>query len=135
MSTGFSSADRQAVLFREGWVCAMGCGNRANVVNHRANRGAGGHRASNRLANACALCHACNDRIESDAVAARKARELGVKLSRYDDPEQVPFYSPMFGEWVHLHDDGLTFDVDPDEVDDHLRSLHEEAPRVTSAGG
>jgi hypothetical protein len=101
----------------------MGCGNRANVVNHRANRGAGGHRGSNRLANACALCWGCNDRIESDAIAARKARELGVKISRDADPEQVPFYSQMFATWVHLHDDGLTLDVDSDEVENHLRSV------------
>lgn len=128
--TGFSFADRQAVLFRDGWVCGMGCGARATVVNHRANRGAGGHRGSNRIANACALCASCNDRIESDAVAARKARELGVKVSRHADPETVPFYSQMFAMWVYLRDDGMTFDVTDEQLGEHLRSIHEEAPRV-----
>lgn len=121
--TGFSFADKQAVLFRDGWVCGMGCGSRATVVNHRANRGSGGHRSSNRIANACALCAPCNDRIESDAIAARKARQLGVKISRHDDPETVPFYSQMFGTYVHLHDDGMTFDVEPEQLEDHLRSV------------
>lgn len=122
MTTGFTPADVQAILIRDGHMCAMGCGRRARTANHRANRGAGGHRASNRIANGCAICHVCNDRIESDAIAARKARELGVKISRHDDPELVLFYSQMFGQYVHLTDDGMMFDVTPEQVDDHLRS-------------
>lgn len=121
--TGFTHAERQAVLLRDGWVCGMGCGARATQVNHRGNRGAGGSRTSNRLANACAICADCNFRLEYDAVAARKGRELGVKISRYDDPESTPFYSPFFGMWAHLHDDGMTFDVTPEEVTAHLHAV------------
>lgn len=123
MSTGFTPNEVQAVLMRDGFLCSMGCGNRAQTANHRANRGFGGHRGSNRIANAAAICSDCNFRIEYDAVAARKARELGVKISRHDDPERVPFYSPLFGMWAHLHDDGMTFDVDADEVTAHLHAV------------
>lgn len=130
MTTGFTPADVQAIMIRDGHMCAMGCGRRARTANHRANRGAGGHRGSNRIANGCAICTLCNDRIESDAVAARKARELGVKVSRHADPETVPFYSQMFAMWVYLRDDGMTFDVTDEQLGEHLRSIHEEAPRV-----
>lgn len=123
MTTGFTPADVQAIMIRDGHMCAMGCGRRAQTANHRANRGSGGHRGSNRIANGVAICHDDNFRIEYDAVAARKARELGVKLSRYDDPETVPFFSPLFGVWVHLSDDGMTFDVDPEEITAHLHAV------------
>jgi hypothetical protein len=121
--TGFTYRERQAVLSRDGWVCSMGCGSRATQVNHRANRGAGGSRSANRVGNACAICADCNFRLEDDAVAARKARELGVKISRHDDPESVPFYSQLFGMWAHLHDDGMTFDVTPEEIAAHLHAV------------
>ena len=123
MSAGFTPEQVQAIMVRDGGMCAMGCGRRADTGNHRANRGAGGYRAANRLANGCAICSDCNFRIEYDAIAARKARELGVKISRHDDPELVPFYSPLFGMWAHLHDDGMTFDVDADEVTAHLHAV------------
>lgn len=123
MRTGFTSAQVQAILMRDGYTCAMRCGRRAATANHRANRGSGGHRGSNRIANGCAICTLCNEQIESDAIAARKARELGVKISRHDDPEQVPYRSPMFDQWVHLHDDDMTFDVTDDELDARLRSV------------
>lgn len=123
MTTGFTPADVQAILIRDGHMCSMGCGRPARTGNHRANRGAGGHRGSNRLANACAICNSCNQRIEDDAVAARKARELGVKISRHDDPALVPFYSQLFGMWAHLHDDGMTFDVTAEEIAAHLHAV------------
>lgn len=104
---GFTPEQTAAVLMRDGYKCAM-CGERARVANHRSNRGSGGFKGGNTLANACALCHDCNGLIESDAEFAAEARRRGVKLSRYDDPTVIRYLSPLFGMWVYLHDDRLT---------------------------
>lgn len=105
MTTGFTPEQTTTILFRDGQKCAM-CGHRASVANHRANRGHGGHRDSNRLSNGCALCATCNGLIESDPVQATIARLRGVKLSRYDDPTAEPYLSPLFGCEVWLDDVG-----------------------------
>lgn len=108
-STGFTPEQKATCLFRDGHKCSM-CGQRATTANHRANRGAGGHRGSNGLANASAICHDCNGRIESDADYAELARARGVKLSRYEDPTAVPYLSPLYGIPVLLDDlGGFTF--------------------------
>ncbi len=86
------------------------CGAVAREANHRGNRGAGGSKRANTLANGCAICHECNGRIEADADYAEQARARGVKLSRYDDPTLVPFLSPLYGILVLLDDaGGFTF--------------------------
>jgi hypothetical protein len=109
--TGFTTAQRQIVMFRDFELCAL-CHRRATVVNHRANRGAGGFKGANRLSNACALCWSCNDLIERDPALAAEARRLGIKLSRYDDPAVIRFLHPAFGLWVLLQDDGdYTFEA------------------------
>jgi hypothetical protein len=108
-TTGFTPEQTATCLFRDGHKCAM-CGRRATTANHRANRGAGGHRGSNGLANACAICTDCNGLIESDAALADVARARGVKLSRYDDPTTVPYLSPLYAVPVLLDDlGGFTF--------------------------
>lgn len=119
-STGFTPQQKATILFRDGYKCAM-CGHRATEANHRGNRGAGGHRASNTLANGCAICHECNGAIESDALRAAVARERGVKISRYEDPELVPYLSPLYAVPVLLDNEGgFTFHtaapVDPAAV-------------------
>lgn len=116
MPTGFTPEQTAAILWRDGDKCAM-CGHRARTANHRANRGAGGHRGSNRLANGCAICHDCNGLIESDPVLAERARDRGVKLSRYDDPEAVPYLHPIYQVPVLLNDDGGFAFVLTDPVD------------------
>lgn len=104
-TTGFTPEQKAIVLERDGHKCPM-CGHRALEVNHRANRGAGGHKGSNRLSNACAICHDCNGLIESDPAQAELARERGVKLSRYDDPTVIPYLHPIFDMFVLLSDTG-----------------------------
>lgn len=119
--TGFTPQQKATILFRDGDKCAM-CGRRATEANHRANRGAGGHRASNTLANGCAICHECNGAIESDPEAAELARARGVKVSRYEDPALVPYLSPLYGVPVLLDEAGgfafvpTTAPVDPAAV-------------------
>lgn len=104
-TTGFTPAEVAACLHRDGDKCAM-CGRRATTANHRANRGAGGFRAANRLSNASASCHECNGLIESDGPLADVARERGVKISKWDDPTEIPYLSPLYNVPVLLDDDG-----------------------------
>jgi len=103
--TGFTPSQVALVLDRDGHRCPI-CGERAQTANHRANRGHGGHRASNRLANACAICHRCNDAIERDGDLAALARDRGVKISRYDDPTKAEYLHPIYGMRVRLDDTG-----------------------------
>lgn len=108
-ATGFAPEQSAAILLRDGGVCSMAghdprCEHRAIVANHRANRGSGGHRASNRIANGCALCNWCNGHIEADATAHGEAIRRGVKISRDDDPEAVPLWSVFYRQWIVLHD-------------------------------
>lgn len=115
--TGFTREQAGIILWRDGELCCI-CGQRAQVANHRANRGMGGRRSANNLANGCALCHLCNDLIERDADAAALARERGVKLADGDDPTQVPYLSPLYliPVWPRLDGD-LTFDPPPSRGD------------------
>lgn len=103
-STGFTQQQKHVVLERDNHQCPM-CMARADTVNHRANRGAGGFRAGNVLSNACAICHSCNGLIESEPELQALAVQLGVKISRYEDPALVPYLHPVFG-WVLLEADG-----------------------------
>lgn len=104
-TTGFTTEQVRLVLDRDGHRCPI-CGERAQTANHRANRGHGGHRASNRLANACAICHRCNDAIERDGDLAELARDRGVKISRYDDPTAAEYLHPIYNMRVLLDDAG-----------------------------
>lgn len=104
-ATGFTAEQRRIVLFRDWHICPI-CYQRADQVNHRANRGAGGFGGANTLANACAICWRCNGLIESDAAIADLARARGVKLSRYDTPTEVPYMHPFYRMPVLLQDDG-----------------------------
>ena len=109
--TGFTPEQVRAVVVRDE-MCAMrgtnpACNGRAETANHRLNRGAGGSKLRNGLANACGICHVCNGLIESDPDLAQIARAQGVKLVEGDVPEDVALWSPFFAQWVWLTDDAL----------------------------
>lgn len=63
----------------------------------------GGSKLLDRPANVLVMCSAQNSAIESDADAAAAAREYGWKLSRWQVPEDEPFYDLATGAW-HLID-------------------------------
>lgn len=114
MSTGFSPAEKGYILIRDGGMCAMfgapGCdGDRADEVNHRLNRKAGGSRLRNGMGNGVSIASLCNGHLESDAEFAEEGRRRGVKLVEGQDPEQVPVWSPFFRQWVLLTDGALDF--------------------------
>ena len=119
MSTGFTSDQSAAILLRDGGICAMTgiheqCTGRADVANHRLNRGAGGSKLRNGLSNGCAICHTCNGLIEADARLAEIARARGVKLRQGEEPADCPIWSPFFHQWVMLSDNALTLTGDND---------------------
>jgi hypothetical protein len=112
------------IFGRDAYTCGL-CGQVFQdgqlVPHHRANRGFGGSPIiSDRPSNILSLCGLCNGLIESDPVAAGKARLLGIKISRFD--AQIAHLKPvkMFveseREWVLLDDSyGATLTQDPDE--------------------
>ena len=59
----------------------------------------GGSKNLDRPANIIVLCSEMNGLIESDPKLAEVARGYGWKLSRWQDPEDEPFYDLATGEW------------------------------------
>lgn len=108
--TGFTPEQRAALISRDGGRCALehlGTCTGPLTAQHRKNRGMGGRRSLNRLANGATLCWAHNTRAEADADVAREAIARGVKLYDTDDPDEVAQWSPFFGQMVQPHDERL----------------------------
>ena len=85
--------------------CPCGCVGQEDtfVPQHRINRGMGGSKTLDRPANVIVLCSTMNNLIESNPVTAERARGYGWKLSRWDSPEETPFYDCATRSW-HLID-------------------------------
>lgn len=81
--------------------CVCGCVGQEDtfVPQHRAGRGMGGSRVLDRPANVLVMCSRMNGLIESDPKLAEVAREYGWKLSRWQAPENEPFYDLATGTW------------------------------------
>lgn len=95
----------RALRERDGNVCAWsGLESDTLVPHHRANRGAGGFKAGDKLSNLVLVDSIANGRFESDL--QRRAQLLGFKISRYADPQSIPIFHQCFGGWVLLLDDG-----------------------------
>lgn len=130
--TGFTTAEKAIILFRDGFKCCL-CGGVAEVAHHRINRGMGGRPSLNRLSNGCALCNRCNVDAESvDEVQAR-AYALGVKLREGDNPAEVPYISPFYGIPVWPRDDGdLTFAAPTAPDSCNITRDNENAPAIAA---
>lgn len=72
--------------------------------NHRANRGMGGSKKRDVPSNIFILCSFWNNAIESDAVAAKVAKDYGWKLESWQDPLVEPIYDAISGVWYLLDD-------------------------------
>lgn len=81
------------------------------VPQHRSNRGFGGSKLRDVPSNLIVLCAVANGLCESDARFAAKARVLGWKLSRWDDPRSVPVFDLFSGVWLILGDDWSRFEL------------------------
>jgi hypothetical protein len=81
--------------------CPCGCVGREDtfVPQHRINRGMGGSRNLDRPANILVMCSTMNGLIESDPKLAEVARRYGWKLSRWQVPEDEPFFDLTTGQW------------------------------------
>lgn len=78
---------------RDGRVCAFhgpSCPADVLVPQHRANRGMGGLKSLNRIANLVWLDSYLNELVESNALTARDLTKLGIKISTHVKPELVP---------------------------------------------
>jgi hypothetical protein len=111
------------IFGRDAYTCSL-CGQVFQdgqlVPHHRGNKGHGGSPLSDRPSNILSLCGLCNGLIESDPVAAGKARLLGIKISRYDaylaHTKPVKMFVGSEREWVLLDDSyGATLTQNPDE--------------------
>jgi hypothetical protein len=89
----------QRFIDRDGHCPHCGTTDDTLVPNHRANRGAGGHKAGNQPANILTMCADINGAIESDPEVAARARICGWKLRRHQDPLTEPFYDTVTGFW------------------------------------
>lgn len=96
--------DFKKLQARDGYC--LHCGEvEAVSPNHRANRGMGGSKVLDRPANIVLLCSSMNFMIETNANAARAAKENGWKLERWQIPEEVPVVDRVTGEsWLLLND-------------------------------
>lgn len=75
------------------------------VPHHRANRGAGGFKGGNKSSNLLTMCSRINGLMESDPGYAELARVYGWKISRYDNPSEIPVWYPLEGRWFLLDDE------------------------------
>jgi hypothetical protein len=95
--------DFQKLRERDGYC--LHCGETEAVSpNHRANRGMGGFKAGDVPSNLVLLCSVFNGLIESSPKAADLARANGWKLSRYENPAEIPVRDTLTGELFLLND-------------------------------
>ena len=93
---------RRLVFERDGGRCVH-CGETEAIgLQHRVSKGMGGSRNLDNPANLLTFCNIGNAAMESDADFAERARRLGWKLSRWDDPLQVGFFDENAGLWFKL---------------------------------
>jgi hypothetical protein len=59
----------------------------------------GGSKTLDRPANVIVMCSSANGLIESNQTWATRARKYGWKLSRWDSPEDTPFFDLATGTW------------------------------------
>lgn len=91
---------------RDGHRCAWtGQDTETLVPHHRVNRGMGGSKQADNIANLVWLDAGLNGLIESDAHHAREALARGIKLRSWQDPTTTPIVHAVHGV-VLLLDDG-----------------------------
>lgn len=93
---------RDLVYKRDGGRCVH-CGATEGLgLQHRINKGVGGSKLLDIPSNLLTFCNIANAALESDPEFAERGRQLGWKLSRWDDPTKVRFFDVLDAEWFHL---------------------------------
>ena len=97
------TVNSQLIYERDGQRCCH-CGHRADSIQHRMNRGAGGSKnpVKHAPSNLLAMCWISNVSAESDSEFARLARRYGWKLTQDQDPLLVPVYDVTDDCWYLL---------------------------------
>jgi len=96
----------KAITARDGHRCAWsGQDTDTLVPHHRANRGSGGYKAGDGIANLVWLDAHINGEIESVSEMAEIARGRGIKISKFSTPAEQPIDHAVHG-LVTLNDDG-----------------------------
>lgn len=114
MSKAIPRFVREAVLARDGDSCCS-CGRSGSLeLNHRINRGMGGSKLLDYIANLVTMCSGCNTALEADGSFRESGLRMGWKVQSWDDPHRVPVYFQPFREW-RLLNDKATFVVITDE--------------------
>ena len=95
---------RRLIFERDGGKCPH-CGETEAIgLQHRISKGMGGSRLLDVPSNLLTFCNIGNAAMESDPDFAQQARGHGWKLSRWDDPKQVPIYDTHSGHSYLLTD-------------------------------
>lgn len=113
-NTGFTKAQKILIAARDlGCVIHGGGGDCVGdlVHHHRKNRGHGGVKSRNRVANGLLVCSRWNDLVEAMPDLAEQARKNGWKLRSDYEIESRPVYIPRLGRFVYLDDDGHYTDL------------------------
>lgn len=76
------------------------------AIHHRLNRGMGGSKSRNRVANGLLVCTVANGLMESNADYAAKARVFGWKIRTDNEVATVPVWVPWLQRSVYLNDEG-----------------------------
>lgn len=93
---------RRLVFERDGGRCPH-CGETEAIgLQHRISKGMGGSRLLDNPANLLTFCNIGNAAMESDPDFAERARLMGWKLSRWDDPLEIGYFDKNAGQWFTL---------------------------------
>lgn len=102
-------------LRRDLYKCLhCGAGGDALIPQHRLNRGMGGSKVRDVPSNIIVFCSDFNDKVESNYVAAAKAKRLGWKLESWQVPAETPVWDNTTWEWYVLADDYTRRVYNPD---------------------
>jgi hypothetical protein len=91
------------------WHCGT---NDGLVIHHRMNRGMGGSKHLDKLSNLIMVCYQFNGAMESDSAVATWARDLGMKLSKYDTTAH-PVFDNAQKVWFTLDEQGNKTETEP----------------------
>ena len=94
------------VAERDGRMCAATGVTEGLSVQHRISKGMGGSKVLERPSNGLILEVMFNVRLEQNADDAEHAKRMGWKLSKYDDPTEVPYWHAPSQTWWLADDEG-----------------------------
>jgi hypothetical protein len=125
-NTGFTRQQKALIAGRD-LDCVIHYGNHADpqiigpcggdlTHHHLKNRGAGGVKSRNRVANGLLICTTANSRLTHDAAFIAYAYERGWYLRTDYEIGATPVWSPRLNRFVYLSDDGDYLDISHNRI-------------------